>query len=116
MKITMDGKYAYRKDPYIQVRILCVDRPRQNQTVISLSVDGYLTIHYPDGTLDKDKHHDYDLVPLQEGLPDLWVVLGKNGGSCSTRNKAEAERWLASLFHQDSKLVRYIPAPDQDHV
>lgn len=112
MKITMDGKYAYRKDPYTQVRILCVDRPQCNQNVIALDREGYITNHYSDGKFIRGAVQDFDLVPLQEKLPDLWVVMYEDGSTLLYKDKEKAQEWIKHSSRQ-LKLFKYIPAPDQ---
>lgn len=110
MKITMDGKYAYRKDPFTQVRILCVDRSSPVYPVVTDAPDGNVRLHKADGAYGI--HAGYDLVPLQKKLPDLWVVVYEDGGTHSFRDKSTAEAWVEdSRFNP--KLYKYIPAPDQ---
>jgi hypothetical protein len=60
-KITMDGKWAYRGDPYTQVRVLCVDRPGK-RPVLSLDGDAVIA-HDQYGNTITIK--DYNLVPLK---------------------------------------------------
>lgn len=111
MKITMDGKYAYRKDPYTQVRILCVDRPGHvSDPVCSMDpVTGFIRCHAKDGSHDTAS---LDLVPLQERLPEVWVNIYPNGdlfahpsyGKAMNRKRGSKE---------EVKTIKYIPAPDQ---
>ena len=110
MKITVDGKYAYYQDPYTQVRILCVDRNNSTHPILSLSKEGKVEFHSPTGLAQYLP--DHDLVPLQEKLPDLWVVVYEDGGTETFRNKSTAEHWIESSSFKP-KLCKYIPAPDQ---
>lgn len=109
MKITMDGKYAYRKDPYTQVRILCVDRNHPHLPVISLGGEvEYVSYHHASGMAVGDGW-DYDLVPLQEKLPDLWVNIYSDGNVYNYLDESLARRCCGGR----GKTIKYIPAPDQ---
>lgn len=112
MKITMDGKYAYRKDPFTQVRILCVDRPGSWTNVV-ISMDAYGTTrgHTPTGVYDCGINPDWDLVPLQEKLPELWVNIYTDGNIYTYTDEGLAKRSRGSSPY--GKTVKYIPAPDQ---
>lgn len=110
MKITMDGKYAYRKDPYTQVRILCVDRNDPAHPILSMANDGEVEFHSPTGAAPHCP--DYDLVPLKEGLPDLWLVMYEDGEVVAFEDEAVAKAWVKD-FSINPKLHKYIPAPDQ---
>lgn len=67
MKITMHEKYAYRRDPRVQVRVLCVDRPGcLSHPVLIVDERGNLTFHNPEG--ESSHGHEKDLVPLDETL------------------------------------------------
>lgn len=110
MKIIMGGKYAYRKDPYTQVRILCVDRPDSIYPVLVMNSDGTLSFHTADGSSYVSDLSD--LVPLQEKLPDLWLAMYEDGGIAHFRDKAIAEAWVRGSSSKP-KLCKYIPAPDQ---
>lgn len=94
MKITMDGKYAYSHDPHTEVRILCVDRPAHvNHPVCSMDpVTGFIRCHAKDGSYDSPS---FDLVPLQEKLPDLWVNVYDGGEVSAFQSKSVAQNCLA---------------------
>lgn len=112
--IKMDGKYAYRRDPFTQVRILCVDRPNHpKKPIMSMAPDGWVNTHRPDGNSDYGGDDDLDLVPLQEKAPDLWVILHSDGSVDATRDKKKAEVWLNRWSDQEAKLAHYIPAPSE---
>lgn len=117
MKITMDGKYAFRKDPHTQVRILCVDRPNHYAPIISLDGTGWARNHYSHGGYNHESSypHDYDLVPLKEKFPekfpDLWVNFYE-GGLMFHRSEELAKYACSGA----GKTVKYIPVPDQDNV
>lgn len=114
-KITMDGKYAYRKDPFTQVRILCVDRPGMrgssySSPVLTMDGEGNFEFHTPTGANPYQPNHD--LVPLQEKLPDLWALSWPTGELTFYPNKTLAMKVQAD--HKNTPdLFRYIPAPDQ---
>lgn len=116
MKITMNGKYAYRKDPYTQVRILCVDRPGHvSDPVCSMDpLTGFIRCH------DKNGSHDtpsFDLVPLQEKFPDLWVNIYDCGLKYLHESPEAAREGLhlgnGKYADEGVKTIKYIPAPDQ---
>lgn len=110
-KITMDGKYAYRKDPFTQVRVLCVDRNNLALPIVSLGNNkDELVQHSPDGAAWEGR--SYDLVPLQVKLPDLWGIVFHDGSIEPCYTKEEAERYQKSCTGP-TKIVHYIPAPDQ---
>ena len=113
MKITMDGKYAYRKDPFTQVRILCVDRNNSAHPILSMAEDGRIEFHTSTGATPY--HPDFDLVPLQEKLPDLWVNIYPHGSKYVHDSKASAEKGKVTSGGSDPgvKTIKYIPAPDQ---
>lgn len=114
-KITMDGKYAYRKDPFTQVRILCVDRPVSDLTVVSMNFEGGgLTTHNAKG--ESPSNDNYDLVPLQDKLPDLWINLYDNGSRATHLSKESALSGALNTYgerYDGIKTIKYIPAPDQ---
>lgn len=116
MSITMGGKYAYRKDPYTQVRILCVDRPGHiPDPVCSMDpVTGYIRRHSKDG---RHGASDFSLVPLQEKLPDLWVNIYDYGLKVLHESPDAARKGLYQgngvYTEEGVKTVKYIPAPDQ---
>lgn len=113
--IKMDGKYAYRRDPFTQVRILCVDRPNHpKKPIMSMGPDGWVNTHKPDGSSDYGGDDDLDLVTLQEKAPDLWVLKYTDGSTLYRSDKKHAENILRdSTSSPKPKLIRYIPAPDQ---
>lgn len=118
-KITKDGKYAYRKDPFTQVRILCVDKPGSGFPVVSMDSLGNIKSHPITGIYSSKYEAFYDLVPLQEKLPDLWVNVFPDNSTSTFRDKAKAERALLDTDgnrytpYKDVKTIHYIPAPDQ---
>ena len=110
--IKMDGKYAYRKDPFTQVRILCVDRPNHpKKPVLSVDSKGWVFPHRLDGRVDFGEDDD-DLVPLQVKLPDVWGVLYPDGSFYPLTNKEQAEDWCKGDT-TGIKIIHYLPAPDQ---
>lgn len=111
MNITMGGKYAYRKDPFTQVRILCVDRPNHpKKPVLSVDSKGWVYTHKPGGEVDYGGGEE-DLVPLQEKLPDLWVNIYTDGNIYSYTDESVAKSSRGSS--PNGRTIKYIPAPDQ---
>lgn len=113
MDIKIDGKYAYRKDPFTQVRILCVDRKAPDFTVVSMSeATGTLTYHNPAGRYNSSMETQNDLVPLREKEPGIWLVKFSNNSWfwAETKDKAEA---VGECSGDEYKIIHYIPAPDQ---
>ena len=111
MKITMDGKYAYRKDPYTQVRILCVDRPCGVHPVVVMDDDGTFSFHTANGS-SYASIFSRDLVPLQEKLPEVWVNVYPNGDLFAHPSYGKAVNG-AKGSKEEVKTIKYIPAPDQ---
>lgn len=72
-KITMDGKWAYRRDPFTRVRVLCVDAEGLHP-VVSLSHDHGALFHHADGVQRNSQR--FDLVPLKVKREprEVWVV------------------------------------------
>lgn len=81
MKITMDKKWAQRQDPTKEVRVLCVDGPKENFPVIYVDESGNTFTTSPTGSYFRDDSEEYfrDLVPLQEKVADVWLVLRNDG-------------------------------------
>ena len=71
MQITMEGEYAYAKDPYTKVRILCVDRPKLDHCIVSVDEEGDIRCHTKDG---KGVLPKYNLVPLKKRPVERWAV------------------------------------------
>lgn len=107
-KITMDGKYAYRKDPFTQVRILCVDRNNIALPVVSLGSNKFeLVQHSPDGRAWEGRNHD--LVPLQVNLPDLWVLQYEDGSVRFSTNKEILDGAKATSKYKPRGPYLYVP-------
>lgn len=118
MKITMDGKYAYRKDPYTQVRILCVDRPCTGYPVVAMEESGEESGNFSFHTAQGLCYiNERDLVPLKEKLPDLWVNIYKNGKVFAHLTEESAVKAVTNAYGETytdlKQTVKYIPAPDQ---
>lgn len=75
MRITMDGQYALRKDPYTPVTILSVDRCGGDYPVVALTCIGSILIRGSDGRVHKDGciNTGADLVPLKQKPKSIWV-------------------------------------------
>lgn len=98
MKITMGKKWAQRKDPTKEVRILCVDGPKENFPVIYVDESGDTFTTSPTGSYFRDDSEEYfrDLVPLQEKVADVWVAV-RNNGTITDLNfptKQAANTWI----------------------
>lgn len=94
MKITMEGKYAFRHNPAEQVRIICVDRVKGTSSPI-ICLDKYGTVGYrrEDGRYDPSFESKYDLVPLQERPIERWGITNSDGSYYSSvPNKQLAEK------------------------
>lgn len=64
----MDGKYAYRENPRVQMRVLCVDR-KSEYPVVALNLgNGGVSAHTVNGSRWIDETNGSDLVPLDETL------------------------------------------------
>lgn len=69
MNITMGGKYAYRRDPRKQVRVLCVDAPGPWAVVTIDPRGGAIRTHDVNGAyLPGLNENEQDLVPIDESL------------------------------------------------
>ncbi len=62
MQITMDKKYAYRNGQ--SARILCLDRNYKNLNVVSMGLDGIITVHEQNG---RGVERQWDLI--EEWVP-----------------------------------------------
>lgn len=77
--ITTDKKYAFKYDPYKEVRVLCVDRNSNSLPVVILYSSGVVGYRTKNGKyLHGGKDSDYDLVPLKT-LPDKIYFPMRNG-------------------------------------
>ena len=118
MDIKIDGKYAYRQDPFTQVRILCIDRNNKELPVVSMSeVMGALNYHTSSGGYYKGVETPLDLVPLQEKAPDLWLNIYDYGLKVVHDSPQSAmlgkRKGDGTYTTEGVKTVKYIPAPDQ---
>jgi hypothetical protein len=107
--ITMDGEYAYARDPYTQVRILCVDRPSVNAPIASMDAEGRIWGHYADGRATFDSRND--LIPLQRSHKpvEAWAVVGRGGDLIC----ADAHRdYCETIVKPGQRLVRLIEDPE----
>lgn len=102
MKITMEGEYAYTKDPYTKVRILCVDRPSKYVPVVSMQEDGSLNFHREDGVKYPLSNDDYNLVPLKKKPVERWAVEVK--GSFFTSYDSEEVARHRALDYENSRV------------
>lgn len=98
LRITMDGKYAERRSPRAQVRVLCIDRPH-DQPVVVLDASGGLSTYSTDGSYYENMESEYDLVPLDETLvvtPGKYRTRkGDVATVCYVRSRAEFRNYLA---------------------
>jgi hypothetical protein len=89
----MDGKWAYRCDPTVQVRILCVDRPHNGFPVISIDACGDTHLHTSRGHYHcRGAYTPRDLVPIQREPREpheIWAV-------------RHADNWISS-YHTTEK-------------
>lgn len=108
MNITMEGEYAYAKDPYTKVRILCVDRPTKYAPIISLDVDGYICIHREDGSNYPLTSTDHNLVPLKKKPVERWAVSEANGCFVSTYEKEGSAKHVAEQIGGRYFLMREV--------
>lgn len=106
MKITMDGKYAYRGDTRKQVRILCVDR-ENIYPVVALGPRGDVSTHTLEGFHVRPGGSGADLVELDESLTVTPGTYRTRDGSaaaiCYIRKGAEfaghdAVGWFKTPF------------------
>jgi hypothetical protein len=78
--ITLDKEWAYRHTPTQPVRILCVDGNDKGKPVVSMGPEGNLSAHDSHGAfLSGGGESGFDLVPLQERVADVWIVLRNDG-------------------------------------
>lgn len=122
MKITMDKKWAQRQDPTKEVRVLCVDGPKENFPVIYVDESGGTYTASPTGSYFRDDSEEYfrDLVPLQEKVADVWVVVRNNGTrvrSLAFDSENEAKGWAEApgrpSEHWPYRVVRMTQAEEK---
>lgn len=97
MNITMNGKYAYRRDPRKQVRVLCIDKAGTYPVAVLPPDRDQITTHAPCGGHVSGITSGYDLVPLDESLtvtPGLYRTReGTHVTICHIRSDAGAARY-----------------------
>lgn len=113
MKITMDKKWAQRNDPTKEVRVLCVDGPKEDFPVIYVDELGDTYTTSPTGSYFRDSTEGYprDLVPLQVKVEDVWMIMRGNGVFVENtfKNKESCQRWVdgfGSHLFSPYKIVR----------
>jgi hypothetical protein len=119
MKITMDKKWAQRKDPTKEVRVLCVDGGNKDFPVIYLDKFGDANSATINGYFYYEEGEDgEDLVPLQEKVADVWVVVRRDRtthhGAFFT--EADADRWIDEhglTCHKPYRVVRMTQAEEK---
>lgn len=111
MIITMDGKYAYRRNPREQVRVLCVDKTSGNPVIVLGPDRSDYTLHGADGSVCSGGGREgpgYHLVPLDESfIVTLGLYRMRGGGLatvCYIRSGPEFEGYLA-VGWDDAKHV-----------
>lgn len=106
MNITMDGKYAYRRDPRKQVRVLCIDKAGTYPVAVLPPDRDQITTHAPCGRHVLDITSGYDLVPLDETptvTPGIYLTRdGTHAAICYIRSGAECQGYLAVGWHEAS--------------
>lgn len=108
MNITMEGKYAYRKEPTKQVRILCVDVPYESQPVLSMDTDGHVFRHTKEGKWTLGKETSRDLVPLEELPIERWGVADGSGAFRTSFSREELAQQYASHVNGRYFLMREV--------
>lgn len=112
MKITMDKKWAQRKDPTKEVRVLCVDSGHSKSPVVYVDSSGFIFATAPEGYyLGRDREHLHDLVPLQEKTEDVWMIVRNNGSFVHNafKDKEACKEWVylyGTASYQPYKIVR----------
>lgn len=108
MKIEMGKEYAYRENPTVPVRVLCVDRPDVFNVVV-MSQIGHISTHYGDGRYTLSRHTTgHDLVPLQKPV-EWWGVTTANGGFGNAYQDEEtAKHWAHHFNGRYFKLVEVL--------
>jgi hypothetical protein len=111
--ITMDKKWAQRQDPTKEVRILCVDGPDKDFPIIYLDESGNTLTASPTGSYFRDSNGEYprDLVPLQEKVADVWMIVRNNGSFVHNafKDKEACKEWVylyGTASYQPYKIVR----------
>lgn len=98
--ITLLDTYKYRDGS--EARILCLDRPSRDRTVVSMTDEGTTMSHYADGALHRCRISDRDLVKVSKWghlKPDEpCVVRDKFGGSIRHRHFAKLDEEGRPLF------------------
>lgn len=90
MRITMDQQWAQRKDPTKPVRLLSVGRWHDSHPVVYLDPFGVPCSATLEGLFCKGEIGDKDLVPLQQRVADVWVLVSNNGSV--VRNLFDSEK------------------------
>ncbi|OOY15095.1 hypothetical protein [Thioclava sp. DLFJ4-1] len=77
--ISMDKEYRYRNGG--PARVLCVDASG-TQPVITLTKDGIVRRHYPDGKWTDSDEMPYDLIEVKPRIKrEYWCNLYPNGNA-----------------------------------
>lgn len=119
MKITMDKKWAQRQDPTKEVRVLCVDSGHSKTPVVYVNGGGFIFATAPEGYyLGRDREHLNDLVPLQEKVADVWLVVRNDGTRLSGVFDSEdsANRVIHNYgveVHKPYRVVRMTQAEEK---
>lgn len=110
MNITMDGKYAYRRDPRKQVRVLCIDKAGTYPVAVLPPDRDQITTHAPCGRHVLDITSGYDLVPLDETLTVTPGIYRTRGGMCVTicyiRSGDEERKGYLAVGWESSSPIR----------
>jgi len=112
--ITMDGEYAFAKDPHTPVRVLCVDRnSKWKPPVVILCKDGGLYYNEADGT--NTRNMNFSLVPLKK-KHTVWCLFRKDGSVCCTVDSEESAKRTQDSLKSSSKgpytIVKMVEAED----
>lgn len=119
MKITMDKKWAQRKDPTKEVRVLCVDSGHSKTPVVYVNGGGFIFATAPEGYyLGRDREHLNDLVPLQEKVADVWLVLRNVGTPIHEvfNTEGAANEWVVNWglpLYKPYRVVRMTQAEEK---
>lgn len=110
MNITMEGKWAYRKEPTKQVRILCVDRPHATHPIVSMGEKGLILHHQKNGWYYRSREGDYDLIPLEEPPVEVWLKRLKT--PCGLQDKGflvhSEKGFKGDKYYTPAKLFREV--------
>ena len=104
-KITIDGEYAYRKEPETQARVLCIDRP-QYFPVVSLSYNGMVYFHDRHGKSEGAR--GYDLIPLQRKPRVFWMNVYEDGHNTAYSTDVLARKLSVGGLIKTIKVVEVL--------